>query len=502
MSEVIEYEAPQVQLPIVAQCPEKIDLVTHSVPYSDTCQIDARNDLEAVADWLNEYRRNQNTYTSYRRESMRFLVWCVYVAGKAMGSLKKHDFENYFLFLQNPPSSWTTQGDDGEDSDSWQPFVGQLSRSAFLTAVRIINSMMNYLVQADYLKSNPIKLIRKYSKLSIDFEEQKYKVWERMLENDEWLAVQRALKEMPEKTENEVDNKMRTQFLFAVLYLLGLRIHEVASHTWSNFRRKNGQLWFFVQGKGEKLGHIPVNDQLLTHIKVYRTYLGKSPDPGTGEHEHLIISKKTKKPLKITQLYKLVKAIGNKAASYFSDDYEKQKKLQALSPHWLRHLTASHQDKLGMPTSIIKGNLRHQSIQTTQIYIHGEDEQRFNEMQKLQMSHEPLIVEKKSVLVGYEFKLILTRGPIDKSMGISMLLDGIENQIFKDLDWVRVGDDSDTLIHSIKKQGVLCTRVELIYQVRSQEVIDSPEVWVEALKRQAQIWMFAVDIQSTGIKSD
>ncbi len=366
-----------------------------------------------------------------------------------------------------------------------------------MTAIRILNSLLNYLVQAEYLRANPIKLIKQYAKLSFQMEERKYKMWERLLETEEWEAVQQALVEMPEGTKAENDNKMRTQFLFALLYFLGLRIHEVVNHTWTNFRQKNGQWWFFVKGKGDKLGHIPVNHQLLECIKVYREFLKKAPMPEADDFEHLLVSQRTGKPLRITQLYSLVKAVGTRAAEGFNDKPEVHEKLKALSPHWLRHLAASHQDRLGMPVSMIKENLRHQSTQTTQLYVHAEDELRFVEMQKMQMLMQPKPIDGKLQAQSVEYCLLLSKGSVNRAMGLTRLLAGIESQVFKGIEWVRLGETEQKLLDKIKVQG---EKVEIIYQASSESVVEAPQVWANALKRQAEIWLFDCEVKVRSVE--
>ena len=496
MSE-IDYQILDLALPTINhQYGSKIDLVNQSRPYSLDCQIEANNDLEAVADWLNEYASNPNTYQSYKQESLRFLMWCAYEVGKPLGLLKKQDFENYFEFLQSPPIHWIKKKYEEDEVMAWQPFKeGRLSQASLLAAVRIINSMMNYLVQAEYLKSNPVKLIKRYSRLSIDFEAQKYNVMERTLDHDEWLAIQKALTEMPEQSKYQRDNKIRTQFLFALLYILGLRIHEVPNHTWTSFKKREGRWWFFAKGKGGRKGHIPVNDQLLSYIKSYRLHLEKSADIEAGDDDYLI-AKKNKDPVGKTRLYELVKEIGCMAAKYFPEDLERQQRLKKFSPHWLRHLSASHQDKLGMPMSTIKENLRHQSIQTTQIYIHSEDEQRFHEMQKLQLDNDMAVFEEKSTVIGYEFTVVLKKGPLDKVMGLSRLLDSIETKIFKDCEFQLKSGDSLSLLKEVKEQGIYCSQIVFTYRVIASEVATNPEIIERAIQRQAKVWMFDCEIKS------
>ncbi len=312
----------------------KIDLRVASEPQSKNCYILANNDLEAIQVWVQQFKDTPTTMRAYQKEAERLLLWCAFEKGLAIGDLKAEHFEEYFNFLQNPPSSWlSSKGQLRAERYTihWRPLAGSLKKTSLLFAVRVINGLMNYLVDAKYLTANPIKLIKKYRNLSIDQEEQKYKVWARMLEADEWSAVQDALQNLPEKTQKEQQYKTRTQLLFALLYLLGLRIHEVANASWASFRKLNDSWWFFVKGKGGKLGHVPVNDQLLSIIKIYRLSLNKNSLPTEDELEAVLISSKTRKPLSVRQLFADVKAIGKLAALQFKDNPQKQQKLESLS---------------------------------------------------------------------------------------------------------------------------------------------------------------------------
>ncbi len=480
----------------------RLDLKKHSKPWSEYCQIEASNDVEAVIKWLEEHEHNKNTYTAYRREALRFLFWCGYVQGKALGELKKEDLEAYFMFLKQPPKAWCAKESVNHNHKTWRPFKGLLSHSAFMTAVRILSSLFNYLVQAEYLRANPIKLIKKYKKLTIDKEKRKREVWKRILNQDEWDAVQNVLISLPERTAFEVDNKMRTQFLFAILYFFGLRIHEVVNHSWGDFEQKsNGQWWFCVKGKGDKTRRVSVNDQLLEFIKSYRTYLKKPVFPEETETEHLLVSQRTENPLKITQLYSLVKRVGEEAAKAFPEEPQKQKKLRKFSPHWMRHLSASHQDKLGFSITMMMDNLGHASRETTQIYVHAEDDERFNQMQKMTMKVEPNIIQQNKKIVGIEYQLRLAKGPINKVMGLSRVLAGIE-QVFKGCEWLRVGEEEHILFDKVKAQGAQGEKIELTYRVSSKEVIEAPNVWAEALKRQCEIWLFTVELNMAEIRAD
>lgn len=466
----------------------KIGLEACSKPYSEHCQITAKNDIEAVLCWLLRHK-NKHTFNAYYKESRRLLLWCTYERGLAIGQLKVQDFESYFEFLKNPPLHWLTTSPQTKSAKDWRPLKKGLGESACRMSIRSINALINYLVDADYLRTNSLKLLSTAFDKPLDLEIQKYKVWERMLELDEWEAVQKAIQQMPESTLPEIDNKMRTQFLFALFYLLGLRIHEVALSSWNAFRKREGHWWFFIKGKGGKPGHVPVNDQLLSYVKAYRLHLGLPPLPNLDERKNLLISKKTKKPLKVRQLYGLVKAIGKAASKSFLDQPHKKEKLEKLSPHWLRHLSASHQDKAGISATMIQANHRHRSSQTTQIYLHAEDALRSHEIQKLRMQFEPQLIVKRANPKKVELTIHFKGSPLSTALSFSRLLGSIEDHVLRDIAWEREGPDLAELLKQYEHLRKFGESLTIRYYLDNFK--EAPgEHLQKAIRREAAIRLF------------
>ena len=485
----------------------KIDLVTVSQPWVSWCQIDCRNDLEAVQVWLDQYKTQPTTYKAYQKEVERFILWCIYERGSTIGELKVADFNEYFKFLNSPPNSWRTSRAglrQGRGKGDWRPFLGSLTRSSLLFAVKVINSLMNYLVAADYVRTNPIKLIKNYQELEFNQDDAKYQVWQRMLEADEWVAIQRALENLPEADKKTIHYKLRAQFLFMLLYLLGLRIHEVAKHGWNAFRQMDEQWWFFVQGKGNKLGHIPVNQQLLSMVKIYRIHLNKLPLPTIDETDQLFISKKTKRPLGIRQLYEIVKAIGQIAAQEFKDDLNKKSKLESLSPHWLRHLSASHQDQAGISGTIIQANHRHGSFSTTRIYLHAEDKIRSNEMEKLKMQLQPRSISlKQDINDKVTVNLELIGGSLSETLGLQRLMASIENQVLSGINWSK-NEEKEALIAKHQQIKAFGIPLKFSYLLTANLTAIKLVQLERAIIRKAEIRLFkcTINIKQLGKAND
>lgn len=355
----------------------------------EQCKIEARNDYEAVLCWLHEYRHKGTTYRSYQKEAERLLLWCIKQRHKPLSSLTRDDFEAYFDFLLNPQPAEAWCSVAGHKSvrgmPQWRPFEGPLSSTAQATAISIVNSLVNYLVFARYLDFNPLDLMRYRKKRSQNVENERLKVFARILEMDEWQAMLEILHAWPEDSIRNRNEKERLNFLVSILFLLGLRIHELETHDWNAFRQVQGKWWFFVKGKGDKAAKIPVNEGLLAAVRRYRLYCNKADLPTPEEQEPLIQCWRTGKRITARHMSRLLKDLGLKTAERFSEPH-KVAKLKAFSPHWLRHLSATMQDKVGIKFKHILANHRHENEETTRKYVHAFDEERHEDMEKLKLN--------------------------------------------------------------------------------------------------------------------
>lgn len=350
-------------------------------------QIQANNDLQAVNAWLFEYREKATTFRSYRKEAERLLMWCVVERQKPLSSLTRADFDAYAAFLANPEPKerWCAPKGAPRGSAQWRPFTGPLSPSAVATTFAILDSLIRYLVQSHYLQFNPLSLIRRKVSHQSKLEWYRLNGVERILEDDEWQALLDTLTALPEETPRECDEKARLRFMVAMLYLLGLRIDELAQHSWSSFRLIGGRWWFYLVGKGDKGGKIPVNDALLDEVKRFREHFKKSALPEAHETQPLILSWQHNQGLKTRHMSQLLKRLASLAAQRFEAGSAKAQKLERFSPHWLRHLSASMQDRQGIRFTHIKANLRHASDETTRRYVHSHEDERHEELNRLKL---------------------------------------------------------------------------------------------------------------------
>lgn len=352
---------------------------THGV-VKNGCKIRATNDIEALERWLDEYFDKPTTFRSYKKEGERFLVWCTLARTTTLAALMRDDVEAYLRFLKDPQprALWCgpRRKKEVDGQRVWYPFAGPLSDTAIKACVAILTSFMNFLVDANYITHNPFALIRRKSRFKHNFDENAIHVHERILSHDEWRAFLDTVTQRDDRRE---------QFIIKVFYFLGVRVEEFARARWRDFKRVNGKWWFFVCGKNDRLGKIPVNSELLHAIMAYRNHLGMTPLPELDDDAHLLKGARDNEGLSSRQISNIIKAIAKSASDRFVAGSTSREKLRCLSPHWLRHLSASRQDLAGISFTNIKSNLRHENEQTTRIYVHAYDDERHREMEKLSL---------------------------------------------------------------------------------------------------------------------
>ena len=78
-------------------------------------------------------------------------------------------------------------------------------------------------------------------------------------------------------------------------------------------------------------------------------------------------------------VHQIVTALFDSAAKACPDP-EQARLLQSVTTHWLRHTAATHQLDAGVPLLVVRDNLRHASVSTTSIYLHGDELKRARQM--------------------------------------------------------------------------------------------------------------------------
>lgn len=352
-------------------------------------QITANNDVDAIKAWLARFLDTKTTFDNYRKEAERLLLWSTLQLGKPLSSITHEDWLAYQRFLANPePASRWVMRDGrkfGRSDPEWRPFSGPLSPTSQRQAAVILNVLFSWLVNAGYLAGNPLSLSRQRNRKA------KPRIT-RYLDEDLWSEVKLTIDSMPKESSREREQYFRMRWLFSLLYLCGLRISEVIGNTMGCFfcrRDKAGEerWWLEILGKGDKLRIVPATNELMVELARYRREKGLAALPVSDECLPLLlpIGRRTDSMTR-GALHAIVKKVFENTAIRLRQRDEHSQALadrvEQASAHWLRHTAGSHMANNDVDLRHVRDNLGHESISTTNNYLHSSDNARHQETEK------------------------------------------------------------------------------------------------------------------------
>lgn len=151
------------------------------------------------------------------------------------------------------------------------------------------------------------------------------------------------------------DEGQRNRAIIETLYGCGLRVSELINLEINKLFLEEG--YIVVKGKGSKERMVPISEVAIHEINSYldqRRHMDIVP----GEENFLFLNYKGTHISRIT-IFKIIKQLAELAGIK-----------REISPHTLRHSFATHLLEGGANLRAIQQMLGHESIATTEIYIH------------------------------------------------------------------------------------------------------------------------------------
>jgi integrase/recombinase XerD len=203
-----------------------------------------------------------------------------------------------------------------------------------------LKSFFSYLIFEDYRTDNPLELIetpktgRKLpDTLSVE-------------EIDNLIAA-------IDLTTNEGE---RNRAMLETLYGCGLRVSELVTLKISDLFFEEG--FIKITGKGNKQRFVPIGDLTQKFIQIYRDTVRTHLTIQKGFEDTLFLNRRGKQ-LTRAMIFTIIKNLALEINLY-----------KTISPHTLRHSFATHLLENGADLRSIQLMLGHESITTTEIYVH------------------------------------------------------------------------------------------------------------------------------------
>lgn len=225
-----------------------------------------------------------------------------------------------------------------------QQFIYSLAKQVNARSqARIISGLrgfFNYLVFEDYRKSNPLELTEspKTGRKLPD-----------TLSTEEIDALIAAID--LSKPEGE-----RNRAILETLYSCGLRVSELTDLRISDLYFEEG--FIKVTGKGSKSRFVPIAETTKKYINLYRQHIRSHQDIQKGHEDTLFLNRRGRK-LTRAMIFTIIRQLAQASGLH-----------KKISPHTFRHSFATHLLENGADLRAIQQMLGHESITTTEIYVH------------------------------------------------------------------------------------------------------------------------------------
>lgn len=336
----------------------------------------ARNDAEAIAEWISVKASSPLTANSYRRETTRLLLWLQEEAGgKLFATMKAADCAAYMAFLGDIPSRWISRARARPGTLGWAPFRGQLNHQSRQYAINVVVALFKWLQAAKYIPLNPWVLVK--HKLGDDPDA---KLLDTKALNEGTMAeILRVIEQQP-------PSPSRTRILFILRFMeaVGLRSQELVSASLLDFSLEPEGWVLQVHGKGSKNRVAAVPGQAIEALQAYLRARGLAGiETAPGKTPLLSDLADPAKPIGYQALYEHVKNWLSKAVANSALPERERRRIAGASTHWLRHTFGTRAVAREVPLDVIQEQLGHASIQTTMnIYGRAPIKRRTHELGK------------------------------------------------------------------------------------------------------------------------
>jgi len=189
-----------------------------------------------------------------------------------------------------------------------------------------------------------------------------------------------------EATEGLMPQQRRDHALLLFLYNTGARADEAAQLTIADLdlahAPKRNHSSVIIRGKGNKLRRCPLWSQTVKEI--IPLIEGRNPS------EHVFLNR-SKLPITRFGIHTLVERYAQRTSSQIPS-----LKTKRVSPHTIRHTTATHLLRAGVDINTIRAWLGHVSIDTTNIYAETDLEMKAKALALCEIELKPVKHQRKS----------------------------------------------------------------------------------------------------------
>ena len=267
--------------------------------------------------------------------------------------LSLNSIENYAYDVQRLTNYLESQGIDVSplkiDEEIIQQFVyhtaAELNPRSRARLISGLKSFFNYLMFEDYRKTSPMELI------------EVPKIGRKLPDTLSIGEIDRLIAAIEFGVDKEGHSSThRNRAMLETLYSCGLRVSELVNLKISDLFFDEG--FIKITGKGNKQRFVPISEYTQKHIKLYKDNDRNKITIQKGHEDTLFLNRRGK-GLTRAMVFTIIKRLAEKISLN-----------KIISPHTFRHSFATHLLENGADLRSIQLMLGHESITTTEIYMH------------------------------------------------------------------------------------------------------------------------------------
>jgi integrase/recombinase XerD len=216
----------------------------------------------------------------------------------------------------------------------------QLNARSQARIISGLKSFFSYLIFEDYRSDNPLELI------------ETPRIGRKLPDTLSIVDIDRLIAAI-DLSSNEGE---RNRAMLETLYGCGLRVSELVTLKISDLFFDEG--FIKITGKGNKQRFVPIGSYTQKYIEIYKDNVRSHLNIQKGHEDSLFLNRRGRQ-LTRAMIFTIIKELAVKI------DLNK-----TISPHTFRHSFATHLLENGADLRSIQLMLGHESITTTEIYVH------------------------------------------------------------------------------------------------------------------------------------
>ena len=315
----------------LAALPSAAGLVATSSAYRTDNLGSIDSDPQALQAWVQAAAGSEATRRSYEREGRRLLLWLqLERGGRKLISFKLEDALAYRAFLAFIPDGWISRVKAAPGTAGWSPFKGQISAASQAQAMTIVGAWFDWLVNAEYLRGNPWRLVKKAGQGRAEDT--------RAL--DTKAITDRAMGEIEAFIERQEASaaRARARFILSFLSSTGLRSAELLTATVGDIRAEFEGVFLRVTGKREKVRDVLLVDPAVRALDDYLHTRGlEGVEHAPADAPLLSSLEDGMKPVGYQTLYKTTRRWLERAVMFSDLTQAEKSRLAGAYAHLLGH---------------------------------------------------------------------------------------------------------------------------------------------------------------------